>query len=111
MTPIMRDGKSLAVVDIGVAQRLSSIWRRRLTASISVAWGTCGSGRPRGMRWSLSRAARVSSAWASRSASVVSASIGAIRSSMPRRWQALSKPGCAVSGFTTLGRSMPRRAR
>ena len=41
---------------------------------------------------------------------VVSGSIGVIRSSTPRRWHALSNAGCAVSGFTTLGRSMPRRA-
>jgi hypothetical protein len=50
----------------------------------------------------------ISAAIASRSAVVVPGSTGATRSSMPNRWQALSKAGWPVSGFTKLGRVMPR---
>ena len=39
---------------------------------------------------------------------VVTGSIGATFSSIPKRWQALSKAGWAVSGLITLGRLMPR---
>ena len=53
------------------------------------------------------RATVWSSMWAatqSRSTVVVTGSTGAPRSSMPKRWQALSNAGCAVSGLMTLGR-------
>jgi hypothetical protein len=52
--------------------------------------------------------------WSSRRAStaagstvVVTGSTGAVRTSTPKRWQALSKAGWAVSGFTTFGRVTP----
>ena len=46
----------------------------------------------------------------STSTSVVTGSTGARRSSTPKRWQALSNAGWAVSGLITLGRVTPRSA-
>ena len=56
------------------------------------------------------RATVWSSMWSrtqSTSTWVVTGSTGARRSSTPKRWQALSKAGCAVSGLITLGRVTP----
>ena len=52
----------------------------------------------------------IAAAIASTVTSVVSGSTGTVRHSTPSRWQALSKAGCAVSGFTKLGRVLPAAA-